>query len=254
MRVLPIQTKWHALTDVGAVRSINEDRYHASDDAGLWVVADGMGGMSRGDWAAAQVVECLAAVGRQEDLQGMLADTSAALRRANDQILRESEERGEQMGTTVVLFVLRGRNFGISWVGDSRAYLLRDRRLYRLTKDHSQVQEMIDHGLLDAAAAATHPMRNLLTRAVGVLPSLMIDTVTDVLEPDDLVVLCSDGLYGVIGEAAMEAILASEPIERASQTMVDRCHALGAPDNITIVAVSAAEVTLIQIGNSDRDD
>jgi serine/threonine protein phosphatase PrpC len=184
----------------------------------------------------------------------MLAETGAALQQANAQILRESEARGEQMGTTVVLLVLRDRNFGISWVGDSRAYLLRDRRLYRLTKDHSQVQEMIDHGLIDARAAATHPMRNLLTRAVGVLPAMTVDTIIDVLEPDDLVILCSDGLYGVIGEAEMEAVLASESIERASPTMFERCPPLGAPDNITLVAVSTAEVTLVQIGSTGEAD
>lgn len=250
--MIPIQTKWHALTDVGAVRSVNEDRYLASDDIGLWAVADGMGGMSRGDWAAAQVIDCLSVASRQEDLPTMIAEAEAAVQRANQQILREAEERQEQMGTTVVLLVLRGRNFSISWVGDSRAYLLRDRRLYRLTSDHSHVQEMVDNGLLDASAAATHPMRNMLTRAVGVLETLQIDRITDVLEPDDMVLLCSDGLYGVIGEEEMQATLASEPIDRASATMIERCHALGAPDNITLVAVSTSEVTLVQVGSIEE--
>lgn len=248
--MIALKTEWYASTDVGAVREVNEDRYLASDDLGLWLVADGMGGMARGDWAATQVIESVSALQKRDELAIMLDAAAAALRHANDQILAESAAKSAQMGTTAVLLVVRGRSFGIVWVGDSRGYLVRNRKLHRLTRDHSQVQELVDRGLLDDAGAAIHPLRNVLTRAVGVATPLVIDSVADTLEPDDLLLLCSDGLYGVIGEAEMEAILVREPIAGAASVLIRRCHELGAPDNITMIAVVAAEATLLRIGGT----
>lgn len=246
--MIPIRTEWHAVTDVGSVRTVNEDRFFVSEELGLWAVADGMGGMARGDWASGQVVAAFETLERHAGLADMLDAATAALARANDIILRESEVQGSRMGTTAVLLVVRDRDFGIAWVGDSRGYLLRGGCLYRLTRDHSQVQEMVDHGLLDDADAAKHPMRNVLTRAVGVVSPLAVDTAINQLEADDLVLLCSDGLYGVIGEAEMEDVLTRLPVQDAARAMIARCHQLGAPDNITLVAVSTVEVTLVQFG------
>jgi serine/threonine protein phosphatase PrpC len=246
--VIPIRAEWQAVTDVGAVRKHNEDRYFASDPLGIWLVADGMGGLERGDWASTQVAEAIGALAYVEDLEATLETIRGALELANERILAEAESVGKQMGSTAVALVIRDRRFGIAWVGDSRAYLLRARRLYRLTRDHSQVQELIDHGVLDEAAAATHPLRNVLTRAVGVARPLQMDTLVDTLHDEDLLLLCSDGLYGVIGEQEMEATLNAQSFERAAQTMLARCHELGAPDNITVVGVSTSEVTLVQYG------
>lgn len=248
--MIPIRAEWQALTDVGAVRKLNEDRYFASDDLGIWIVADGMGGLERGDWASTQVVEAIAALSYHESLDATVDAIRGALEQANEQILGESETVGKQMGSTAVALVIRGRQFAIAWVGDSRAYLLRAGRLYRLSRDHSQVQELIDHGVIDEAAATTHPLRNVLTRAVGVARPLVMDSMTDTLLDDDLLLLCSDGLYGVIGEQEMEATLSSQPFERAAATMFERCHALGAPDNITVIGVSTSEVTLVQYGSA----
>lgn len=246
--MIPIRAEWQAVTDVGAVRKHNEDRYFASDALGVWMVADGMGGLEKGDWASTQVVDAVSALPYDESLEGTLGTIRAALERANETILSESEAAGKQMGSTAVALAIRERRFGIAWVGDSRAYLLRDKRLYRLTRDHSQVQELVDHGVIDETAAATHPLRNVLTRAVGVARPLVVDTLDDALLDEDLLLLCSDGLYGVIGEQEMEATLNAQSLDQASHTMIERCHALGAPDNITIVGVSTAEVTLVHYG------
>ncbi|HUD29709.1 MAG TPA: protein phosphatase 2C domain-containing protein [Novosphingobium sp.] len=248
--MIPIRAEWQAVTDVGAVRKHNEDRYFGSDPLGIWVVADGMGGLARGDWASTQVVDAVGALARSEGLDDTLETIRGALETANELILAESESVGKQMGSTAVALVIRERRFGVAWVGDSRAYLLRGGRLYRLTRDHSQVQDLIDHGVLDEAAAATHPLRNVLTRAVGVARPLQMDTMTDTLEDEDLLLLCSDGLYGVIGEQEMETTLARLSFERAAETMLARCHELGAPDNITVVGVSTSEVTLVQYAGS----
>lgn len=247
--MIPIRAEWQALTDVGAVRKHNEDRYFGSDQLGIWMVADGMGGLERGDWASTQVVESIAGLAFQDGVSAMLEGVRGALEQANERILAEAESLGKQMGSTAVALVIRGREFGIGWVGDSRAYMLRSGRLYRLTRDHSQVQDLIDHGVIDDGAAATHPLRNVLTRAVGVARPLQMDTMTDALQDEDLLILCSDGLHGVIGEQEMEATLSGQSFERAAQTMIARCHELGAPDNITVVGVSTAEVTLIQYGS-----
>ena len=247
MPVIPLKTVWFAATDVGVVREVNEDRYLASDELGLWLVADGMGGLARGDWAASTVTDVAAAIQRHETLRAMMGAAAAALNEANERIMIESAARSAQMGTTAVMLVVRGRDFGVVWVGDSRCYLLRDRKLHRLTRDHSQVQEMVDRGLINEAAAAVHPMRNVLTRAVGVTSPLLMDSITDTLRPDDLLLLCSDGLYGVIGEQELEATLTREPVDRAGEILIRRCHQLGAPDNITMIAVVAAEATLVRL-------
>jgi len=251
--VIPIRAEWQALTDVGAVRKLNEDSYFASDDLGTWIVADGMGGLERGDWASNEVVAGISGLQRDESLDGMLELIRTALADANERILSESERVGKQMGSTAVALVLRDRRFGIAWVGDSRAYLLRGGQLYRLTRDHSQVQELIDHGVIDEVAATTHPLRNVLTRAVGVARPLVVDTMADEVEDDDLIVLCSDGLYGVIGEHEMQTALVSQPFGQAAEFMIQRCHELGAPDNITMIGVSTAEVTLVQYGAADPE-
>lgn len=253
MTLIPIRTESWTLTDPGIVRKHNEDSFYASDKAGLWLVADGMGGLERGEWASALVVAAVSAAvsvaGQQGDVEGMLAAVTGALEQANEQILTESERVGKQMGSTAVALCIRDNRFGIAWVGDSRAYLLRANRLYRLTRDHSQVQELLDRGLIEESAAASHPLRNVLTRAVGVARPLQVDTVVDALQDDDLLLLCSDGLYGVLGEAEMQEVLRSMPFERAAGVMLKRCLELGAPDNVTLVGVATSEVTLAHFGH-----
>jgi serine/threonine protein phosphatase PrpC len=250
--VIPFRTESWAATDTGAVRKHNEDSYLVADGSRVWLVADGMGGLERGDWASSQVVEAIAAVPAVEGLEDLLEAIRSALTEANERILEESERVGKQMGSTAVALAVRDKRFGVAWVGDSRAYLLRDRRLYRLTRDHSQVQDLVDHGVIDEVAAATHPLRNVLTRAVGVARPLNVDTMIETLCDEDLLILCSDGLYGVMGEAAMQDALASQPFEEAARQMIARCHELGAPDNITVVGVATAEVTLVQFGGAEN--
>lgn len=246
----PIRTQWYAATDIGAVRRVNEDRYFASAENGVWAVADGMGGHARGDWAATQVIDSLVTLPKSEDLDAMIAEVRTKLENANAVILSEAEARGQQMGSTVLVMVVRDHAFGLCWAGDSRAYLLRDGILHRLTRDHSLVQEMVDLGMIKPEEAFTHPKRNVLTRAVGVSEAFEVDTQTYELLPDDVVLLCSDGLHGVLPEAEMAAILNGARADEASRALIDRCHELGAPDNITLVEVSTAEITLVRFGST----
>lgn len=246
-----MRIEWHAATDVGVVRRVNEDSYFSSEELGIWAVADGMGGMARGDWASARVVTALQGLRWQAGLESAIESVVQALVQANAAILAESEQHGARMGSTAVVLVVRDDRFGVAWVGDSRAYLFRGRQLHRLTRDHSQVQEMVDNGIITAKEAETHRMRNVLTRAVGVLPDMGVDTIIDDLTSDDLLLLCSDGLYGVLGEAEMAEVLARSPLDEAARILIERCHARGAPDNITLVTVVAEEVTLVRPGRGE---
>ena len=247
--MIPLRIEWHALTDTGRVRAHNEDRYCAAEALGVWAVADGMGGLARGDWAATAVVEAIAALPRDEDLAVMLDAVADAIQAANSRVLAESVSAGTQMGTTVVALVIRDRRFGVVWAGDSRAYLLRDGTLHRLSRDHSQVQELIDRQLLTAEGAATHPLRHVLTRAVGVAEPLELDMITDALRPDDVFLLCSDGLHGVIDEPEIADHLAHIGSSDAVGAMVAQCLARGAPDNVTVVTIVASEPTLLHFAS-----
>ncbi len=247
--MIPLRTEWQALTDTGLVREHNEDRYCASEALGVWAVADGMGGLARGDWAASAVVEAITALDRVEDFDAMTAAVADAIRRANAAVLAESQARGAQMGTTVVALTVRDRRFGVIWAGDSRAYLLRNGALHQLSRDHSQVQELIDRDLLTVEGAATHPLRHVLTRAVGVADPLELDMVADTLMPGDVFLLCSDGLHGVIDEREIAAQLDGIENNDAAGAMVARCIERGAPDNVTVVTIVATEPTLLHFGS-----
>ncbi|WP_426166031.1 PP2C family protein-serine/threonine phosphatase [Sandarakinorhabdus sp. DWP1-3-1] len=247
--MIPLRTEWQAVTDTGLVRQLNEDRFFASEATGVWAVADGMGGHARGDWAAAAIVDSLAAMAPTDDFDALLATVADTIRSANGRIVAEAAATGSQMGSTIVALVVRDRRFGVIWAGDSRAYLLRNGALHRLSRDHSQVQELVDRDLLTLEGAATHPLRNVLTRAVGVAEPLELDMVTDVLLPDDVFMLCSDGLYGCLSDQEIAAELKRIDADDAIGTMVAHCLERGAPDNVTAITVVATEPTLLHFGS-----
>lgn len=251
---MDLRTESFATTDVGSVRELNEDRYFSDDEQRLWAVADGMGGMARGDWAAEKIAETLRALTLQGDLEQAVTQLGNAIESANAAIARQSEETGEQMGSTIVSLLVRDGIFGVLWVGDSRAYLWREGQLHRLSKDHSQVQEMVDNGLLSQADAETHKLRNVLTRAVGIENNFGIGMVQDKVQSDDVFLLCSDGLYGPVKEPEIAQCLeAADDLEEAAETLVKLCLERGAPDNVTLVLVQAQETTILKLGDTPGD-
>lgn len=239
-----------ALSDVGLVRSANEDSFCALPHYGVWAVADGMGGHARGEWASGAIVEALAATDPGEDFDGALGAVAAAIHAANGRIHSEAEATGSRMGSTVVALLLRGRQFGIVWAGDSRAYLLRDGQLHRLTKDHSQVQQMLDRGLLSEAEAQGHPMGHVLARAVGVEATLELDAIADAALAGDIYLLCSDGVHGVLADDEIASLLGGAA-SGGPGAMASLVRSRGAPDNLTIVTVTASEPTLLNLGNPE---
>jgi len=234
-----------ALTHQGLVRKQNQDGFCARERDGLWAVADGMGGHEGGEWASARLVEALDKAELPADPGEAGERVADAIRAANDAIVAEAAIRGRQMGTTVVALVVRERRWLVLWVGDSRAYRLRDGAFIRLSRDHSQVQEMVDRGLLAPGQAAGHPMSHILSRAVGVRGPLEIDRADGEVKPGDVFLLCSDGLHGYVDEAEIGRVLGRGSPERALDELVALTLKAGAPDNVTAIAVWASEPTLL---------
>ena len=243
-----LRTEGVAASHVGMVRRGNEDSFCDRGADGVWAVADGMGGHAHGDWASQVLTKALADAALPDDFDEACQEIAAAIHAGNARIWAEAQARGQQMGTTVAALLVRAGRFGVVWVGDSRAYLLRAGVLYQLTRDHTQVQEMVDRGLLAAHEAAAHPRAHVLARAVGVTATLEVDVVVDAAEAGDVFLLCSDGLTGQVSDPELTAMLAAADGKAAIR---DRLIALtlerGAPDNVTVIVVTTGEPTLLSL-------
>jgi PPM family protein phosphatase len=230
-------------TDVGIIRSGNEDSYIMVPDRGVFVVADGMGGHAAGEVASEMAVRLVAReLGSLKSLtDDQVADRMrTSIRGANDAIfqrtLTEHDKRG--MGTTVTALVLYGTRFLIGQVGDSRCYLLRDGKLTQVTKDHSYVQEQVDAGYLTPEQARTHPYSNVITRCVGANSDVMPDVYVGAVRPKDLFLIASDGLTGMLEDPQLAEILLAErmPQEQVDD-LVAEANRHGGLDNITAIIV-----------------
>jgi PPM family protein phosphatase len=232
-------------SDVGRARTGNEDSYFCGRT--VFAVADGLGGHQGGEVASAAAVEPLAALdGRSFAEPGEAAEAlAAAIREANGAILdRAAGDPGLWgMGTTLTAAALSGdHQLQLAHVGDSRAYLLRGGSLDQLTSDHTVVGELVRRGRLTPEVAAIHPERSILTRAVGLDPTVPVD-LPDPLElhDRDQVLLCSDGLTEAVGDDQIAALLsASEDGDAACRSLIDAANRAGGPDNITVVLLRVA--------------
>lgn len=242
-----------AATDVGRVRSLNEDSFHSGDS--VFVVADGMGGHNGGEIASQIAVESLAeasAVGSIDDLIGRVQQANSSI------VDRAREDPGLRgMGTTVSLLAdLKSAGpsrIGIANVGDSRLYRLTDEGLYRHTEDHSLVETLVRDGRLTRAEAAVHPQRNVVTRALGIDEKVLVDAWELVPVVGDRYLICSDGLSGEIHEDEIAEVLRVFPApQEAAQELVERANAAGGRDNITVVVVDIVEADSLDDVPDDR--
>src|SRR5687768_5800308 len=247
MEFAPFRIESWAKTHEGRVRDHNEDSYCAKEPHGLWAVADGMGGHEGGDWASAKLVEKLDEIELPKDFDLARDRVVEAIRAANRSILVEARNRGKQMGSTIVVLLVQDQRYAVILVGDSRAYLLCDGGLVQLSRDHSQVQEMVDRGIMRPEDAVNHPMGHILSRAVGVTEDVQVDGVCGEIVPGDVFLLCSDGLHGYVDESEIARLLGRGTPEQASQELVELTLKNGAPDNVTVVAVWASEPTLLSL-------
>lgn len=233
-------------TDVGRVRSNNEDTFMLNPEMVYCLVADGMGGAAAGEMASqifAQTTSDLFDKNKPTSEQELVARVQEAFRDANDRILdhvgKYPEHRG--MGCTAELLAFTETGFVIGHMGDSRTYRLREGTLKQLTKDHSLVQDQLDQGLITEEQARSHRMRNIILRAVGVRPSPALDTLRGPIFSGDLFLLCSDGLTDLIEDREIVKVLLSDSeIASKAAQLVEMANSAGGKDNITVVLAKIA--------------
>lgn len=238
-------------TDVGTVRTNNEDSFAYDTSRGIFVVCDGMGGHAAGEHASRIAVESILDYFLQpRELVGHVFEgvseranaLAGALQLANQAIRKEAAENPDRtgMGTTVVAVCVEGNLFSVAHIGDSRAYLLRSGMLQQLTLDHSLVTEQVNLGFVTAEEAANSDMQNVITRSLGIEDSAEPDLADHGLAEGDFLLLCCDGLSRYVPDKRMiEIIERAESLDAACEQLIETAKTLGSDDNITCILIRA---------------
>jgi protein phosphatase len=223
-------------THVGKVRHHNEDLFLAAPEIGVFAVADGMGGHADGALASATIVEALQSIGHAATASDLLARLEDRVLRANQRLIEVARERGVGViGSTLAVLLTFEDRYACVWAGDSRVYLVRRGRIIQLSRDHSEVQEMLDRGLITDQEARASTRRNILTRAVGVHDDPELEIRDGELEPGDAFVLCSDGLTGHVANTEILRAVDGQDPQAACDALVALTLERGANDNVTVV-------------------
>lgn len=234
-------------TDVGQVRSINEDSLLVNPLSQLWLVADGMGGHAAGDFASQTIVAHLDTMGAPVSRDDMKQRFVERLTHANTRILQHAAELGRgAIGSTVAALMAFEERFVCYWSGDSRVYRSRQGALRRVTKDHTEVQALLDAGAISPAEAATWPRKNVITHAIGVTEIPEFDVIEGTLADGDLFLICSDGLTEYFEDAEIERMLSDRDVDlnQLCSLFVREAVQRGGKDNVTVVIVRAVETAL----------
>jgi serine/threonine protein phosphatase PrpC len=252
-----LRIKACGLSDVGLTRIHNEDYFEIDPSHKLYVVADGMGGHSHGEVAAQIAVQAIREFiektadkdttwpfGMDTRLERHTNLLKMAVRIAHDHVLRAISRDGSLygMGTTVVGFLLSGNTAAVAHVGDSRAYRLRGGKLDQLTQDHTWVNEQVVAGFLSKEQARSHPLKNVVTRALGGESEVLVDVREIEVKRGDLFLLCSDGLTGMLSDADIrDRLSASADLHEICRALVNDANARGGIDNVTVVLLKIEE-------------
>jgi len=251
---MQMEVSAHGLTHVGRQRQHNEDAFLVESTAGLFLVADGMGGHAAGEIASRIAVDSISEFilhtkeddgtwphAYDEQYTRTTNRLMAALRMANQRVLEamKKDARLRGMGTTVVACMADDEKMSVAHVGDSRAYLIRDGQLSRITNDHSWVFEQVQAGMLTEAEAEKHPLRNVITRALGGALQVTPDASEIASQPGDVYLLCSDGLTGMVPENEILRLVTANngDLKAACQQLIDAANERGGLDNVTAVLV-----------------
>lgn len=242
------------MSDIGKCRKNNEDAYYiavgeeAADN--LFLIADGMGGCNAGEVASGSALEAFLAYYEQEKAKDTAAEPldllTGSVAAANQAVYTKSNSAKEfaEMGTTIVAAAVREKKLYIAYVGDSRAYLYRKKELLPLTTDHSYVMELVKLGTITKEEAAEHPKRNIITRAVGIKETVETDTIIQPLREGDMLLLCTDGLSGMLKDAEIAKVLGRKvSLEKKAALLVEKANQQGGYDNISLI--------LVDIGGKD---
>ena len=263
----PPPQKWIGvgLTDIGQVRKINQDAFSLDNDHQLWVLADGMGGHAGGEVASQIAVDTIP----QEFLRQVTAESSPsppaatvekllaqAIETANQRIREKASQNPEikGMGTTIVAVAITQTHDTslavLAHSGDSRAYVLRNGSMSLWTRDHTLMEERLALNLITPDQVRTHPLRHVLTKALGIDPQALPTVQTYMLEPTDLLLLCSDGLTKMLTDPEIQALVLKESLnlDQIKNTLVATANRLGGEDNTTVVVIgSDTDATLLDL-------
>jgi len=251
-----MEIKAYGLTHVGRQRQHNEDSYLVADEAKLFLVADGMGGHAAGEIASRIAVDSISEFilhtkeddgtwphAYDEHFKRSTNRLMAAVRLANTRVLEamRKDARLRGMGTTVVACLADGETMSVAHVGDSRAYMIRNNQLQRITNDHSWVFEQVQAGMLTEAEAEKHPLRNVITRALGGALQVVPDASEIEVKEGDVFLLCSDGLTGMVPEDEILKVVTQSngDLEKACQKLIEEANERGGLDNVTAILVKA---------------
>ena len=233
------------MTHIGRRRDMNQDYMYTSTTPvgslpNLFVVADGMGGHNAGEYASRFTVDKVVEVISQNGQQEPVAAMKEALTEANSQLLEEAgtDPSKSGMGTTVVTATVIGDLLHVANIGDSRLYVIDHEAIRQITRDHSLVEEMVRLGEMDKAAAKVHPDKNIITRAIGVTRELAVDFFEVKLRPEDMILLCSDGLTNMVeDEEIKEIVLEQKNIVEKAEKLINTANENGGKDNITVILI-----------------
>lgn len=234
------KTVWVSVaeTNVGTVRKVNEDHFLQAPDALIWCVADGMGGHSRGDIASQMITQQIHNLIEQSQSNPSIEQIVSCIKSVNHHLVSLSQGSSKIIGSTVAVLLIENNKAHCIWAGDSRIYRVRDRQIQRMTRDHSQVEDMIDDGLITPEKAESHPNANIITRAVGACEHLDLEVRSYDLEQTDTFILCSDGLNKVISDLELEQFVLGTHLSSVANTLVEKALTRNATDNITVLAVA----------------
>ncbi len=245
-------------TDVGRVRSNNEDNFYADPNLGLFIVCDGMGGHSAGEVASKTACEVITreiagsgkirekflASGKSADVKVVAKMVEAAIHTACKEVYKKASRNPELagMGTTCTVVLVAGHNKGIlGHVGDSRLYVVRQNMVHQLSDDHTYVNELVKRGALSREQARNHPQGNVLSRALGVQPTVPVDTMIFDIDPGDTYLMCSDGLYNYYADPTeITKVIGDADIEGGLNQLIDRAMERGGHDNLTGIVMRIA--------------
>lgn len=238
-------------TDIGRKRKTNQDSFYMGLEKKLFVVADGMGGHNGGDIASQMAVKVLPEYLYKNITMDPNLLLAASIKESNRSIKNYGETHPELvgMGTTIVSFLFRGQNIYIGNVGDSRAYLINNKKIYQLTRDHSLVQEKLNYGVYTREQAALDPQKNVLVRTVGFEDDVEVDVFVYKVIKNDIFICCSDGLHGKVSDEDIlflinkfipdPAMATQESADNVIRALIDQANENGGQDNITAILVIA---------------
>ncbi|KIC47761.1 serine/threonine protein phosphatase [Tateyamaria sp. ANG-S1] len=238
-------------TDVGCVRSLNEDSVLVRPDWGLWLVADGMGGHAAGDFASQTIVGAMETVGLPTGAVDLKSRFMDRLTQANRDIQAHAEQLGSGViGSTVAALLIQQDHFACIWSGDSRVYRMRGSTLTRVTRDHTEVQALLDTGAITLEEAEASPRKNVITRAIGVTAEPDCDMVEGALADADTFLLCSDGLTEYFADSELAEVLytgANGDLGPMCEQLVKTALERGGKDNVSVVMVRCRHMGLPEI-------